>query len=57
MSVEQKEIKSISIKIEKDMWIFLKNICITYETSLTEIVNSLLKKYKKKITDKVLEEK
>jgi hypothetical protein len=57
MSAEQKEIKSISIKIEKDMWVFLKNVCILHETSLTEIVNSLLKKYKKKVTDKITEEK
>jgi hypothetical protein len=57
MSAEQKEIKSISIKIEKDMWVFLKNTCIVRETNLTSIVNKLLDKYRKNIESRLSESK
>lgn len=57
MNAEQKDTKSISIKIDKEMWIFLKNICIDKETSLTTIVNKLLDRYRKNAESKLMESK
>lgn len=41
--------KAMTVKVEKDVWLFLKNVASTRETSTNEIMSSLAQKYKERV--------
>ena len=52
-SKEVVEFKTFNIRMPKDMWMFLKKASAMQETSMTEILMSVLDKYRKKIEPKL----
>lgn len=57
MIKEEKDIKNVCVRVDKDMWLFLKKMCISQETNITLIVNKLLDKYRKNIESRIVESK
>jgi hypothetical protein len=52
-SKEVVEFKTFNIRMPKDMWMFLKKASAMQETSMTDILMSVLDKYRKKIEPKL----
>ncbi len=50
------ELKNFSIRMPKDLWVFLKMITIESEESMADIVNNCLRRYKNKV-EAVIEKK
>lgn len=47
MAKEAKEIKNFNMRIEKDLWMFLKAEAAETETSMTDIISACVAKLKK----------
>ncbi len=46
------ELKIFTMRMPKDIWIFLKNTAVLQEQSMTDIVVGCVQKYKKKLEKK-----
>jgi hypothetical protein len=53
MSKLSEENKMFNMRMSKEMWMFLKLRAAEQEEAMTDIVNRLLEKYKKKFDDKL----
>jgi hypothetical protein len=45
--------KAITLRMPKELWVFLRQYAFNQETSVTEIILTNLEKYKKKIENKL----
>ena len=50
------EIKPITLRLEKSLWVFLKKKAIDREITLTELIINDLEKYKNKCEKKLTQE-
>lgn len=48
MAKEHKEIKNFNMRIDKDLWMFLKAEAAATETSMTDIISACVDKLKRK---------
>jgi len=42
------DIKPFNLRIEKDLWVFLKKHSVDQDCSMTEIIGKIIRKYKNK---------
>lgn len=52
MLKEKIETKTFNMKMPKELWMFLKRTAADKEVSMTEIVNTCVEKYKKRLDSK-----
>lgn len=47
-------IKSLNIRMPKELWVFLKRRSIDQERTMNEIINELIRKYESKFDNKTV---
>ncbi len=52
MLKDAKNLKIFTMRMPKDIWVFLKNTAVLQDQSMTDIVVSCVEKYKKKLEKK-----
>lgn len=52
-SKDLSSIKNFNMRIEKDLWMFLKNQAAFHETTMTGIIINCIEKHRKKIESKL----
>lgn len=52
MAKDTSQMKTFNMKLEKDMWMFLKKTAAAQEESMTDIVTRCVAKYQKKLEGK-----
>ena len=53
MAKENKDVKTFTMRLPKNVWMFLKRAAVDQEIPMTEIIVRCVEKYKKKFDDKL----